>query len=79
MNRATRFAAIAALLPAGVASAATLIHAGRLIDGVSDLPRERVTVVVEEGRIKTIEPGFRTPVAGDEVVDLPASWTCTYT
>ena len=36
MNRAMRLAALAALLPAGVASAATLIHAGRLIDGVSD-------------------------------------------
>ncbi len=70
MNRATRLAAIAALLPAGAASAATLIHAGRLIDGVSDAPRERVTLVVEEGRIQAIEAGFRAPGAGDEVVDL---------
>ena len=70
MNRATRLAAIAALLPAGAASAATLIHAGRLIDGVNDAPRERVTIVVEEGRIKAIEGGFRAPGAGDEVVDL---------
>jgi imidazolonepropionase-like amidohydrolase len=70
MNRATRLAAMAALLPAGAASAATLIHAGRLIDGVSDSPRERVTIVVEEGRIRAIEEGFRAPGAGDEVVDL---------
>ena len=34
MRIAIRLAALAALLPAGVASAATLIHAGRLIDGV---------------------------------------------
>ncbi len=70
MNRATRLAALAAFLPAGAASAATLIHAGRLIDGVSDSPRERVTLVVEDGRIQAIEGGFRAPGAGDQVVDL---------
>jgi imidazolonepropionase-like amidohydrolase len=70
MRIAIRLAALAALLPAGAASAATLIHAGRLIDGVSDAARERVTVVVDGGRIQTIEGGFRAAGAGDEVVDL---------
>ena len=55
---------------AGPAAAATLLHAGRLIDGVSDTVRERVTVVVDAGRIAAIEDGFRAPAAGDEVVDL---------
>jgi imidazolonepropionase-like amidohydrolase len=53
-----------------VASAATLIHAGRLVDGVSAAPRERVTIVVEGDRIQAIEGGFRAPGSGDEVVDL---------
>ena len=70
MRHATRLAALAALLPAGAAGAATLIHAGRLIDGVSDSPRERVTIVVDGGRIQAVEDGFRTAGAGDEVVDL---------
>ena len=55
---------------AGSAPAATLLHAGRLIDGVSDTVRERVTVVVDGGRIAAIEDGFRAAGAGDEIVDL---------
>ena len=70
MRFAIRLAALAALLPAGAASAATLIHAGRLVDGVSAAPRERVTIVVEGDRIQGIEGGFRAPGSGDEVVDL---------
>jgi imidazolonepropionase-like amidohydrolase len=50
--------------------AATLIHAGRVIDGVSDAARRNRTVVVENGRITAIEPGFRAPGAGDRVIDL---------
>jgi imidazolonepropionase-like amidohydrolase len=70
MRTAIRLATLAALLPTGAASAATLIHAGRLVDGVSAAPRERVTIVVEGDRIQGIEGGFRAPGSGDEVVDL---------
>ena len=73
MDRAMRLAALAALLPTGVASAATLIHAGRLIDGVSAGPRERVTIVVEDGRIQAVEGGFRAASANDVIVDLAQS------
>jgi len=61
---------LAAVLLAGTAQAATLIHAGRLIDGVSAAPRTRQTVVVEAGKITAVEPGFRAPGAGDRVIDL---------
>jgi imidazolonepropionase-like amidohydrolase len=61
---------LAAALLTGAAQAATLIHAGRLIDGVSAAPTARQTVVVEAGRITAIEPGFRTPGPGDRVIDL---------
>ncbi len=54
----------------GVSQAATLIHAGRVIDGVSSTVATNQTVVVDEGKITAIEPGFRTPSAGDRVVDL---------
>jgi imidazolonepropionase-like amidohydrolase len=70
MRFAIRLAAFAALIPAGAAGAATLIHAGRLIDGVSDTPRERVTVVVDGDRIRSIDEGFAAAGAGDEVIDL---------
>jgi len=63
--------ALALLLGAGAASeAATLIHAGRVIDGVSDTVRTHQTVVVDAGKIVAIEPGFRAPAAGDVVIDL---------
>lgn len=61
---------ICALMWAGTTDAATIVHAGRLIDGVSDQPRERVTIVVEDGRIAMIEPGFRLATAADELIDL---------
>ena len=63
-------AALAALAFAGHAAAATLIHAGRLIDGVADAPRENVTVVVDGNRIRSVDAGFSAAGAGDTVVDL---------
>ncbi len=62
--------ALATLACTGTAGAATLIHAGRLIDGVSDAPRERVTVVIEGDRIRSVETGFVAPTEGDVVIDL---------
>jgi imidazolonepropionase-like amidohydrolase len=63
--------ALALLLGAGATSqAATLIHAGRVIDGVAGTVRTNQTVVVDAGKIVAIEPGFRAPAAGDRVVDL---------
>jgi imidazolonepropionase-like amidohydrolase len=63
-------ALLAWLSLAGGASAATLIHAGRVIDGVSDAVKTNQTVVVDAGKIVAIEAGFRTPAAGDRVIDL---------
>jgi imidazolonepropionase-like amidohydrolase len=59
-----------AVLVGGAAQAATLIHAGRVIDGVSDTVRTNQTVVVDAGKIMAIENGFRAPAAGDRVIDL---------
>jgi imidazolonepropionase-like amidohydrolase len=53
--------------------AATLIHAGRVIDGVSDQVVTERTVVVDQGRITNIETGYRKPAAGDTVIDLRKS------
>lgn len=65
---------LALLLPAAALAAEPsgrlLVHAGRLVDGVSDAPREKVTVVVEGERIAAVEPGFRAPAAGERLVDL---------
>ena len=55
------------------AEAATLIHAGRVIDGLSDKVLVEQTVVVDAGRIVAIEPGYRVAGAADRVVDLRSS------
>jgi len=51
-------------------SAATLIQAGHLIDGVASRATDNVTIVVEGNRITAIEPGFRTAGPQDQVIDL---------
>lgn len=58
------------LSAAGEAEARTLVHAGTLVDGAANAPRARVTIVIEEGRIADVVPGF-TPAGGeDELIDL---------
>jgi imidazolonepropionase-like amidohydrolase len=48
----------------------TLIHAGRLIDGVADEAAREKTLVVQGARIVEIADGYLEPAAGDRVVDL---------
>jgi imidazolonepropionase-like amidohydrolase len=53
-------------------AADTVIHAGALIDGVSPEPRKKVSIVIHDDTITTVEDGFRTP-AGARVIDLSAA------
>jgi len=62
--------AAAALLSCSVAGAATLIHAGRLIDGLSGQPAGPSTIVVEGERIVAVETGHRAPGPEDRLIDL---------
>ena len=72
--RSVLFAFITLLFSVASAEADTyLIQAGLLIDGTSAEPRSRVTIVVREGRIVAVEPGFRSGAEGETVVDLSAS------
>jgi imidazolonepropionase-like amidohydrolase len=48
---------------------ATVIHAGRLIDGVAGAPRERVSILLDGDRIVSVENGFVRPGAAT-VIDL---------
>jgi imidazolonepropionase-like amidohydrolase len=72
--RQTRRRALSALLVATclatVAQAQdTVIHAGRLIDGLSAKPRETVSILITKDRITGVEAGFVAP-AGAKVIDL---------
>jgi imidazolonepropionase-like amidohydrolase len=57
-------------LSAAQALAATVIHAGHLIDGVADRALDQITVVVEGNKIVSVERGFRPAGAGDRLIDL---------
>jgi len=63
-------AALVLGLIAAVAQGAVLIHAGKVIDGISDTVKTRQTVVVDGGKIIAIEAGYRVPASGDRVIDL---------
>lgn len=65
-----RAAVALALLCTSAAQAATLVHAGRVIDGLSQTARTNQTVVIDDGRITAIESGFRAAASGDRVIDL---------
>ncbi|ARS27789.1 metal-dependent hydrolase family protein [Sphingomonas sp. KC8] len=67
--------AIALALAAGAAPALAkdvVIHAGKLIDGVAATPRNKVSIIIKDDRIVSVENGFVTPT-GAEVIDLSAA------
>ena len=62
--------ALAMLLAAAQAAAqTTIIHAGTLIDGVGDVPRNEVSIIIEGERIAGLESGY-VELEGAELIDL---------
>ena len=55
------------------AQAATLVHAGSLIDGRADRALGPSTLVIEDGRITAVESGHRAPGEGETLIDLSGS------
>ncbi|MBM4217389.1 MAG: amidohydrolase family protein [Gammaproteobacteria bacterium] len=66
-------AAMAMIVYAPTSEAAMLIHAGRVIDGVSRESLRERTIVIDQGRITSIESGFRKPSPSDTLIDLRKS------
>lgn len=62
-------ALIAALLATSAFARDIVIHAGALLDGVADTPRQKVSILIKDDRITAVEPGF-VSAAGSEVIDL---------
>ncbi len=50
--------------------AATVIHAGRLIDGKSDTSLSEMTIVIDGGKITEVARGYQKPAEADTVIDL---------
>lgn len=55
---------------AKIVEAATIIHAGHLIDGRRDEPQANMSIVIEDGKIARIESGFLKPADTDTLIDL---------
>ncbi len=65
-----KLAACAFLLAAGTAKAEdTVVQAGALLDGTGGPAQKQVSIIIHEGRIAAIQPGFQAP-AGARVVNL---------
>ena len=56
--------------PAALA-ADIVIHAGRLIDGVSKAPREQVSILIHDDRITAVQPGFVSPAGAQALQVAP--------
>ena len=65
---------LAALMSCAAAASAgdIVVHAGRLIDGVSKTPRTNVSILIHDDRIVSVTDGFMAP-SGAEVIDLSHS------
>jgi imidazolonepropionase-like amidohydrolase len=70
MRRSVWVAVACSLCVATVGQAATIIHAGRLIDGRSDKPRSEMSITIEDGRITSVVEGYRQPTRGDKLIRL---------
>jgi imidazolonepropionase-like amidohydrolase len=56
----------------GASAKDVVIHAGRLIDGVSKAERSQVSILIHNDRITDVQPGFVSP-AGADVIDLSSA------
>src|ERR1700704_1205766 len=59
----------AAVVSEAAAAKDVVIHAGTLLDGVSEVPQKQVSIFVHDEKIVSVESGFKT-AAGAEVIDL---------
>jgi hypothetical protein len=46
-----------------------MVHAGTLIDGITDTPRQQMWILIHDDKIESVVSGFVSP-AGAEVIDL---------
>lgn len=69
MKKHKVLALLLCLLPTPALAKVTVIHAGRLIDGVGRAVQPRMTIVVKDNRISEIRPGF-IDLPDAEVIDL---------
>jgi imidazolonepropionase-like amidohydrolase len=70
MSRTTLLLSLLCWSLAAASQAATIIHAGRLIDGKSDELHTEMSLVIDEGRIVRVAQGYVAPQDGDKLISL---------
>ncbi|WP_213997643.1 amidohydrolase family protein [Arsukibacterium sp.] len=70
MRKALLSVAICLSINATAASAATLIHAGKLINVEDGKILTEQTIIIDGEKISSVEKGFRQPAADDMLIDL---------
>ncbi len=72
MRRIFSLLAVSLLTCISVYAQRTLIHCGTLIDGLSDQPAKRVSIVIKQGdtKIEQVKKGYEKPEANDILIDL---------
>ncbi len=70
LQRFARLLALCSLALCGQVSATTWIHAGKLIDGVSNRIQSEKTLIVEAGLIVAVRSGYEEPDVGVTLIDL---------
>jgi imidazolonepropionase-like amidohydrolase len=70
MRVAVRLAPWVVLCSAATGDAATIIHAGRFIDGRSGKLQAEMSIVIENGRVAKIAAGYMAPQEGDRLIKL---------
>jgi imidazolonepropionase-like amidohydrolase len=61
---------MALMIAASLMAQKTYIWCGTLIDGISDEPKKKMTIVIEKNKITGVETGFSKPGASDKTIDL---------
>ena len=70
MRKALLSAAVCLSFNCTVVNAATLIHAGKLVDVEDGKVLTEQTIIIDGEKISAVEAGFRQPAAGDTVINL---------
>ena len=70
MRRLLRLSIVSAAMLTANAYAATLIHAGKLIDATNNQVQSGMTIVIEGNQIISVESGFKKASDQDTIIDL---------
>ncbi|MEA1882595.1 MAG: amidohydrolase family protein [Candidatus Marinimicrobia bacterium] len=70
MRTAVRILSCLVFLSIIIRSQSTIIHCGVLIDGSADRVSNKVSVIIQNGKISEVSRGYKNPGTDDSVIDL---------